>query len=292
MIKFKKVYIILLLLISFAIFSIKKTLIFGIPPWGGDYNEINNKYKPFVDYLAEKLNERVVFVVSMDYESLGESVFRGDIDFASVSPALYVKSKEKYPTIKYICTPILKTTGEPYYSSYIIARKDSGITKYSDLKDKIFGFVDEDSASGYKFPLLMMLTRWKIDPNSFFKKYFFLGSHVNVISAIYNKRIDAGGVYEKWEEDKKILGDDPFVVIDKYDNIPLDGVVASPYLSQYEITRLKNVLLSITTKTTNANDENITANLSWGGFVVKDDSFYEPIRLLSKIINQYNHKIK
>ncbi len=285
--QFKKHCFLFLILISTLSFSKEAKLILGIPPWGGSKEENNKRFQPLIEYLSENLSREVVFTVSSDYDELGNDIDKCLVNFAIISSSAYVKAKAKYPSIQYLCSPLTKD-GHHSYESYIITRKDSGIKNYSDLKGKLFAFVDESSSSGYKFPLTKMIKEWKINPDDYFKKVLFLGSHPNVVSAIYNKKADAGAVYESWRRDVALLGKDEIAVIDLIENIPRDGVVVCPSMDTETKTKLKNLLLNLNSETKTKSGKKIIETLGWGGFVEKSDSYYDIIRETDKIISEYN----
>jgi phosphonate transport system substrate-binding protein len=78
----------------------------------------------------------------------------------------------------------------------IIARKDSGLARTADLKGRTFAFVDPTSASGHLFPKAGLLQAGH-DPESFFGRVIFSGSHDASILAVANKKVDAAAVADR-----------------------------------------------------------------------------------------------
>jgi len=118
----------------------------------------------------------------------------------------------------------------PYYKGQFIAKKDSGIKSFADLKGKTFCFVDPNSTSGYIIPRIILKANG-IDPDKDFKATQNAGSHNNVGIAVYKGDCDAGVSYvdvltdaaanlkEKFPDiAEKVV---PFAVTDR---IPSDGV--------------------------------------------------------------------
>ena len=78
-------------------------------------------------------------------------------------------------------------SGRTFYHSQIIARKDSGIKDINDLKGKDFAFVDPSSTSGHLFPKAGLI-KLGIDPENFFGRVLFTGSHDANALAVANER--------------------------------------------------------------------------------------------------------
>lgn len=83
---------------------------------------------------------------------------------------------------------------EPFYKGQFIAKKDSGIKTFADLKGKTFCFVDPNSTSGYIVPRIVLKANG-VDPDTDFKATQNAGSHNNVGLAVYKGDCDAGVTY-------------------------------------------------------------------------------------------------
>jgi phosphonate transport system substrate-binding protein len=79
---------------------------------------------------------------------------------------------------------------QPFYKGQFITQKDSGITKFEDLKGKTFCFVDPNSASGYIIPRIILQANG-VDPDVDLTIQN-AGSHPNVAIAVYQGDCDAG----------------------------------------------------------------------------------------------------
>ena len=76
-----------------------------------------------------------------------------------------------------------------------MVRADSGIQDLAGLKGKRFAFVDPASTSGHLYPKTLLLSKG-IDPEHFFKKSVFAGSHNAVVLSIYKGEVDGGAAYD------------------------------------------------------------------------------------------------
>ncbi len=170
---------------------------------------------------------------------------------------------------------------------YIFTHKDTGITSFQQLKDKVFGFVDEGSSSGYKYPVAMMIDKWNVDPNTYFKKTFFLGNHANVLDAVRNMKVDAGATWDvAMESDVKEKGGDPYYIIAKTAPIPYDGWLAKKDLDDKLIEEIKTILTGINNETKTKDGVTIIDDFYYGGFVVRNDSFYDVLRTAVKALEK------
>lgn len=71
----------------------------------------------------------------------------------------------------------------------------SGIEKLANLKGKTFAFVDPASTSGHLYPKRLLLSEG-FDPQAFFSKAVFAGSHNAVVLSILKGEVDGGAAYE------------------------------------------------------------------------------------------------
>jgi phosphonate transport system substrate-binding protein len=79
----------------------------------------------------------------------------------------------------------------PYYKGQFIAKKDSGIKSFADLKGKTFCFVTPNSASGDIIPRIIFKANG-LDPDKDFKATQYAGGHDKVAIAVYRGDCDAG----------------------------------------------------------------------------------------------------
>jgi len=265
----------------------KKELILGIPPWGGEYKDVIEQYTAFIEYLAENTNMEVKLTVGIDYDSIGKSVNEGEVDIALLPSSAYVSTISTYKNIKYLCTTINKNSNKTSYSSYIITKKFNNIKDYKDLEGKYFAYVDEKSSSGYIFPKALMINKWKINPDNYFKKVLFLGSHPNVLNAVYNGESEAGAVASKPLNDFLAEKGDVFNILEIIDNIPFDGVIVSDMLEEELVKKIKILMLNLDENTETKDGKKVLEKFPWGGFKEESDAHYDIIRNTNKILKDY-----
>jgi phosphate/phosphite/phosphonate ABC transporter binding protein len=224
---------------------------------------------------------------------LGKILNKNIVDFAVISPTAYVKSKMKFPGIKYVATVISKKTKQPYYHGVIFTRSNSNVKTYRDLKNKLFAFVEKSSGSGYVFPVARMIIEWNIDPKTYFKTTLFMGNHHNVIKAVMSGQAHAGATWEKpFEYAVKKYSKKAIRVLMKSPPIPLDAFTVKPNTSKKMINKLRKILLSINKNTRTKTGEYVIKNYYYMGFTVKNNEFYDIIRQTLKTVKNWQNKWK
>ncbi|MBI3038376.1 phosphate/phosphite/phosphonate ABC transporter substrate-binding protein [bacterium] len=220
----------------------QKVVMIGRVPYMS-VKEMMGHVKTLLGYLRKEMGVKEVrLVTSKDYAGILEALSRGTIDFAWLGPTAYVLGKEKNAMI-----PLAKTklrSGSSYRGVFI-ARKDSQILGIEDIKGKVMGFVDPESASGYLYPLYI-LKRSKINPFKDCKKVEFLKKHDLVLSAVLEKRIDAGVCLEDTLgtlKDKTLL--EQIMILGKTDPVPSDVIACREDCPLNLREKFKETLLKI-----------------------------------------------
>lgn len=104
-----------------------------------------------LDALEKNLGIKVQGFVASDYNGVIEAMRSSHIDVAYLGPFSYVLGTTVAP-IEAFATAETAKSSRSFYRSQIIARKDSGIRDWKDLKGRTFAFVDPSSTSGHLFP--------------------------------------------------------------------------------------------------------------------------------------------
>ncbi|WP_208508301.1 phosphonate ABC transporter substrate-binding protein [Variovorax paradoxus] len=148
-----------------------------------------------LDSLQQQLGMPVKPFVATDYNGVIEALRSKKLDVAYLGPFSYVLANQ-VADVEAFAVAVTKKTGQSSYKSVIIARKESGIAKTADLKGRSFAFVDPTSASGHLFPKSGLLQAG-YDPETFFGRVIFSGSHDASILAVANKKVDAAAVADR-----------------------------------------------------------------------------------------------
>jgi len=271
-----------------------KFLNFGVTPWA-NREQMQRDFAPLIKYLSEKLNINVNFTVADSYSQLQIDLKDNKIDIASFSPAAFVDALDEIPnSMTYLCT-MLKDNKvnkkRSYYIGYIIVRADSNIRTVKDIKDKSIGFTNRSSASGYRFPLALLLKNG-VNPKKYSKSIFFLGNHDAVIEAVANGSVDIGALWDGtfYQRKNEFGGEKAFRIILKTTPIPLDAIVVNSKLDKSLISKIKSILLKMD-RNTKTSDGNLvfpeTEGFPFCGFEEKNLSFYNIVRETNRYLRKY-----
>ena len=171
-----------------------KPLTIGLIP-AEDSQAMIESSRLVLDSLQQQLGMPVKPFVATDYNGVIEALRSKKLDVAYLGPFSYVLANQ-VADVEAFAVAVTKKTGQSSYKSVIIARKESGIAKAADLKGHTFAFVDPTSASGHLFPKAGLLQAG-YDPETFFGRVIFSGSHDASILAVANKKVDAAAVADR-----------------------------------------------------------------------------------------------
>ena len=148
--------------------------------------------------LGAETGLQIYAYVAECYGSAVEALASQSADVGWLSPPAYAYASDRYG-VEVILTTV--RFGQSYYRSQILVRSDSGIDDLSDLAGKNFAYVDPFSASGYMYPSMMISQTQGMSDEDFFSEFYFVGSHPDVVRAVYESDYDgspvhAGATYE------------------------------------------------------------------------------------------------
>ncbi|MCT4607232.1 MAG: phosphate/phosphite/phosphonate ABC transporter substrate-binding protein [Marinisporobacter sp.] len=241
-------------------------IIFGINPFTSPEN-IKKMYLPILQSICKSIGYKARTVIVKNYDAVNQGIKDGIIDVGWFSPLAYVKAREKNNILP-IATP--KVRGKTTYNGYIIVRKDSSIETLSDLKNKKFGYVDVNSASGYLYARHILRSN-HLDPDKMFSKVTFMGNHDNVIKGVLSGELDGGATYDEALENLKAKGisTDNVRIIKSVENIPKDAIAVSSKVSKDLLEKLKDSFINF-----KSNDLNTPIE----GFKESKDEHYHMVR--------------
>ena len=180
-----------LLVLFVTVATAQAEIVFGVIPLQ-DKEVMVQKFTPLANYLSEQLGEPVTLKIGSNYDEIESGLVNGDIQIAYVGPSGAVKMNQDNPAV----FPLVKVVkgGSPFYKSYVIAKADSPLNSPADLKGKVFAFGDKGSTSSYLVPKYILAKNGvTIDD---LKEAKLTGSHSNVLKAVLDGSVDAGGLKE------------------------------------------------------------------------------------------------
>lgn len=247
---------------------------FGIPPWqkGRSFNEERKKYLPLLKWMSTQTDCKFVPIGATSYEDLIKKIAQGKVQVAELGAVSYVQAKKQNPEIQLLATALSWNADktkliDAYHSVVVTLKKHSLINTLQDLKGKSFGFVNHESSSGFAYPSTLIKAEG-INYETFFSKYFFLGSHPNVTDAIVAGSIVAGATASSNYEAAQKKHGDIFKVLWKSPPIPNVLFASHPSLPP----KIRKQLLDVLPQVDGTLLEDMTLIK---GFVIRPDSFYD-----------------
>jgi phosphonate transport system substrate-binding protein len=143
-------------------------------------------------YLSKKLGIPVEAKVATDYNGVITAMQFKHVDLAYYGPKSYVEAAARANAEAFVLE--LNEEGQPGYHSLIVARKGSGLKTMADLKGKTWAFTDPNSTSGMLVPTVYFVKELKLEPEKFFSKVSYSGSHEASALAVKAGRVDAAAV--------------------------------------------------------------------------------------------------
>jgi phosphonate transport system substrate-binding protein len=158
----------------------------------GDAQVILKGGREIGQFLQKETGLHFKTSVSTSYAAVIEAMGAGKVDVGWLATFSYVLAHDKYGVELLL---VVQRFGSPFYRGQIMVSANSGIQSLAELKGKRFAFVDPASTSGHLYPKTLLLSQG-FDPEHFFKKSVFAGSHNAVVLSIYKGEVDGGAAYE------------------------------------------------------------------------------------------------
>ncbi len=236
--------------------------------------------------LQKNLGIQVQGFVASDYNGVIEAMRSNHVDVAYLGPFSYVLGTT-VAAIEAFATAETAKSSRSFYRSQIIARKDSGISDWKDLKGRTFAFVDPSSTSGHLFPKAGLM-KLGFDPEKDFGRVLFTGSHDANALAVANKRVDAATIADRILDaavQKKLVDRADIHVVWESDPIPESPTCWRKNLPEDLKANIKSAFLNI-------------RDITWADqgklnrFVETNDQAYDIIRETAKVLKLDLTKMK
>ena len=163
-------------------------LVFAIVP-SENASSVNDRYGPMMEYLSKQLGVKVTLRIAADYAAVIEGQRAGQIHIGYYGPASFARALMIGAKVEAFAQDV-NADGTKGYYSVLWVKKDNPASKIEDLKGKNLCLVDPNSASGNNVPRYSM-DKAGIDPEKFFSKTVYAGSHENAIIGVQQGTCDA-----------------------------------------------------------------------------------------------------
>jgi phosphonate transport system substrate-binding protein len=192
---------------------------------------VTERFAPFIAYLSKELGVKITLRIANDYAAVIEGQRAGNIHIGDYGPSSYVRAHtvsnggvEAFATLR-------ANDGSTGYFAVAYAKASAPGAKLEDYKGKNLCLVDPNSTSGNNVPRYAM-DKMGIDPEAFFSKTVYAGSHENAVIAVQQGTCDIAFNWWNSDEDsnlsrmvnKNMVKKEDFKTVFKSDKIP-----GSPY---------------------------------------------------------------
>lgn len=215
-----------------------------VPADGGTEDGTKKDFQPIFGAIGQATGLSFDIKVGQSYSAVVEAMCNGAADIAWYGPASYLQAKGRG------CAELLALAvrhGESVYYSGIFARTDAGITGVADLKGKRIALGDVNSTSSFNVPVAMMIAGG-VDPARQAGSIKMAGSHANVLKALAEGLVDAGGAsFDSFEKavNSKALDPSKVKVIAKSAPIPYPPLAIHPKVSEGVKARLRDAFNNV-----------------------------------------------
>jgi phosphonate transport system substrate-binding protein len=240
-----KIIISAAILFIFTGSSIAAELKIGLIPEQNVFKQFK-RYEPLGTYIEKKTGHKIKFTTLSRYGNIIESFHKKKMDGAfwgSFTGAMAIEKLGIHP----IARPV-NFDGTSTYHGYILVHKDSGIKDLKDMKGRTVAFVEQATTAGYIFPIAYFREQGIKNIDTYFKEYYFTGSHDSAIHAVLNKKVDIAcaknTIYEILSrEDPRIK--DELVIIARSPDVPSNGLGLRKELAYGVKAEIRQTLLDM-----------------------------------------------
>ncbi|GAU83047.1 phosphonate ABC transporter substrate-binding protein [Bosea sp. BIWAKO-01] len=268
-------------------------LVFAIIP-SENASGVVERYTPFVNYLAKELGTKVTLRIANDYAAIIEGQRAGNIHIGMYGPASFARARMTGAKVDAFAIET-NLDGTKGYHSVFYVKKDSPYQKVEDLKGKNLGLVDPNSTSGNNVPRFV-LDGMKIEPETFFGKVVYTGSHENAVIALGQGTVDIAANWWNDEQEsnlqrmarKNMVKADDFRIIYKSEQIVNSPMAYLSDLPEPLKASIRDAVLNLATKDKVAFDKIYEGKQ--GPLVAVDNKAYDPIIELNKFVDALRKK--
>lgn len=210
-----------------------------VPADGGTEDGTKKDFQPIFNAVGQVTGLNFDLKVGQSYGAVVEAMCNGAADIAWFGPATYLQARGRG------CAELLALAvdkGQSVYYSGIFARKDAGIDKLADLKGKRVALGDVNSTSSFNVPVAMMIQAG-VQPARDLGAINMAGSHANVLKALSEGLVDAGGAsFDSFEKAVNTKAIDPsnIKVVAKSAPIPYPPLAMHPKLTASVKAKLRS----------------------------------------------------
>lgn len=239
------IFLLLCLLIPVQSRAQEDEILIGLIPEMNVFSQME-RFKALGDYISEKTGIKMNFTILSRYGNILKSFEAKKLDgafFGSFTGALAIARLNLEPLARPVNLDGLST-----YHGLLFVRRDSGIRGVEDMKNKRMAFVERATTAGYIFPIAYLREKGVKDIESFFKEYYFAGSHDAAIYAVLQGDADIGAakntIYNIVRQKRPSI-DRELMILAESPKVPSNGLCVRKTMPAWMKQKLKETLLNI-----------------------------------------------
>ncbi len=251
----------------------------GLIPEQNVFKQIK-RYRPIGTYIEKKTGIKIKFSILPRYGNIIDSFNEKGLDGAfwgSFTGAMAIRKLGIQP----IARPV-NLDGTSSYRGYIFVHKYSVIDSVKRMRHAVIAFVDKATTAGYIFPIAYFKEHGVKNIDSYFKEYYFTGSHDAAIYAVLNKRAEIGcaknTIFDLLARKDPRVKEDLFILAESPD-VPSNGLGIKKDIPLVVKEQLKRVLLKMDK---DPEGREILRNFGFLRFAETTESDYEPVFDIAK----------
>lgn len=164
---------------------------------------VTERYGPFVEYMSRTVGTRFTLRVANDYAAVIEGQRSGNIQLAYYGPSAFARALMTGTQAEAFLIEVNEDGSKGYYSVFYV-RAGTPYQNVQDLRGRNLGLVDPNSTSGNNVPRYA-LNRMGINPEQFFGRVVYTGSHENAVIALQQGTVDVAANWWNNEQESNLL---------------------------------------------------------------------------------------
>jgi phosphonate transport system substrate-binding protein len=251
-----------------------KKLTIGLIPEQDVFTQ-KKRYEPLLAYLSQKLGVPIKINILSRYGNIIDNFNELGLDgafFGSFTGAMAIMKLGVEPLARpqYI-------GGASTYYGMVFVKKGSGIRTAEDMRDKQLVVVDRATTAGYLLPLAYFKSIGIEDYKSWFKEYYFSGTHEDAINDVLNGRADIGAAkntvfYRMAAKNKHVSKE--LEILATSPHVPANGLAVRNNLPEELKKSLQRLLLDMHN---NNQGREILDGLTIEKFIETSEEDYQPV---------------
>ena len=268
-------------------------IVFAVIP-SENASGVLERYAPFIAYLSQQIGTKVTLRVAADYAAVIEGQRAGNIHVGMYGPSAFARALMTGAQVEAFAIETNLDGTKGYYSVFYV-KADSPWRSIQDLRGRNLGLVDPNSTSGNNVPRFA-LHNMGIEPDQFFDRVLYTGSHENAVIALQQGTVDVAANWWNDEQESNLLRMErkgmaraaDFRIIFKSEQIVNSPMAYLAALPQGLKLAIRDAVLQLAQRDRAAFDRIFEGKQ--GPFEPVDNAAYQPIVELNRFIDNLRRR--